>query len=360
MTHKHANYQDRLGFVQRLLHEQFKLEANAKMDPIQYDPECPFRYNNFVYHIRLPSPITPGCATKDEARQPGYNPIPNGAQEFIVRLTNPDAEGTSPETRVENEVAMINLAAAALRYFHPLVVPSGWIIQELMPGESQKKLILSQMAKLLKILQDYRLSESIIGFGGVMFDENGRIVSAAMTSVGAGPWLSYESSFKGRLEVALQRADANRYIQGWHVNGVRDSLVAFVQHGVRSQFESLETARDKAIIHADFTTNNLLFDASTGRITALIDYDFACIMHPSYEFLRSFDNAAGEQAALREAKLHGFPSPLPQSTKDEVNWEIAKAWEDELEKLDVNRPVTIEGTDKKVIMKCREENEKLL
>ncbi|KAI0898664.1 hypothetical protein F4806DRAFT_507438 [Annulohypoxylon nitens] len=422
MTHNHVNYQARLDFVQHLLREQFNLEANVKIDPIQYDPECPFKYNNFVYHITLPSPITSARAKSDGTRQPGCNPIPDGTEQFIVRLTNPEAEGMSPETRVENEVAMINLAAAALRNFQPAVVPSvyawgsaatksgqGWIIQELMPGKSvdesfvsmdlqQKTLVLSQKAKILKALQDYQLPESITGFGGVTFDENGQIVSAAMTSVGAGPWLSYESSFKGRLEVALQRADSNPYIQGWRANGIRDRLDAFVQRGVPAQFGSLRAAQDKAIIHADFTTNNLLFDVSTGRITALLDYDFACIMHPSYEFLRSFDGAGGqfrgwssdeasEQAMLRKFKLHGFPSSLPQPVEGGVNWEIAKAWEDELEKLDVRRPATIEGIDKvadvdtilrtilpwrlnnsdivrmqseQVMMKCKEENEKQL
>jgi hypothetical protein len=141
--------------------------------------------------------------------------------------------------------------------------------------------------------------------------------------------------------------------------------------------------------------NNLLYDASTRRITALIDYDFACILHPSYEFLRSFSGAGGqfqgwsdieskEQTALRDAKLHGFPSPLPESSEDGVNWEVAKAWEDELERLDVKRPRTIVGIEKiadvdavlrsilpwrvtnsdilrlqseQVILKCRNENE---
>lgn len=141
--------------------------------------------------------------------------------------------------------------------------------------------------------------------------------------------------------------------------------------------------------------NNLLYDATSHRITALIDYDFACILHPSYEFLRSFSGAGGqlqgwsdvesnEQTALRDAKLHGFPSPLPQGTKDGVKWDVAKAWEDELEKLDVKRPRTMKGIEKvadvdavlrsilpwrvsnsdilrlqpeKVILKCRDENE---
>jgi hypothetical protein len=139
----------------------------------------------------------------------------------------------------------------------------------------------------------------------------------------------------------------------------------------------------------------LLYDASTHRITALIDYDFACILHPSYEFLRSFSGAGGqfqswsdiessEQTALRDAKLNGFPSTLPENTKDGVNWDVAKAWEDELERLNVQRPRTIKGIEKvadvdavlrsilpwrvtnsdvlgmqseAVILKCRDENE---
>lgn len=88
-------------------------------------------------------------------------------------------------TRVENEVATIALASAALAGFVPHVVPSvyawgsaaiessqGWIIQGLMPGApldesfgamelEQKREMFAQMAKLLKALQDYKLPASI-------------------------------------------------------------------------------------------------------------------------------------------------------------------------------------------------------
>ncbi|KAI1747935.1 hypothetical protein F4782DRAFT_390828 [Xylaria castorea] len=420
MTHNHANYEARLHFVQCLLRDRFNLENDAEVEPISYDPECPFKYNNFVYRVTLPVAITSKHTAQEEGRQPGCDPIPDGTRHFIMRLTNPDAEGMSPKTRVENEVALISLAADALKHFQPPVVPSvyawgsaaakssqGWIIQQLMPGEpvensfesmdlQQKRAILSQMAKLLKGLQDYQLPDTITGFGGVTFDEKGCIASTAMTSVGVGPWPTYEASFKGRLEVALQRADANPYIQGWHSNGVRDRLKAFIKDGVPSQFEALKTAHEKSIIHADFVTTNLLFDPSTQRITGLIDYDFACVLHPSYEFLRSLGDAGGqfrgwssdeasEEELLRKAKLYGFPSPLPVTTEGgKVNWEVAKAWEDEMEKLNVKRPATIEDIDKaadvdtilrtilpwrvsnsdilrmqseKVIMKCKEENE---
>lgn len=190
--------------------------------------------------------------------QPGRVPIPAGTKELILRLANPDAEGMHAATRVENEVAIISLATAALSAFETRVVPSvygwgsaaatdphtyGWILQEFMPGApvdeafktmslDEKRGIFMQMTALLKALQEYKLPDSITSFGGATFDDNGYIVSAAMTSIGAGPWLSYEDSFKARLKVALRKADANPYIQGWRANGVRERLDAFVECGV--------------------------------------------------------------------------------------------------------------------------------
>ncbi|RDL42563.1 Uncharacterized protein BP5553_02542 [Venustampulla echinocandica] len=423
-NHNHANYQARLDFIQNQLQEQFSLKEDAAITPIQYDPECVFKYNNFVYCISLPVPITVNQAAKYRYQQPGCVPIPEGTKELIFRLANPNAEGMNRTTRVENEVATIALASAALASFVPRVVPSvyawgsaavessqGWIIQELMPGApvdesfdamdlEQKRQIFAQMAKLLKSLQDYKLPKSITSFGGVTFDDTGRTISTAMTSVGAGPWPSYEASFEGRLEVALRKADANPYIKGWYANGVRERLDAFIKRGVPAQFEALGSSKTGLLYMQTLvsSTNNLLFDATSGRITALIDYDFACVSHPSYEFLRSFDGAGGqfrgwssdeatEDMALREAKLHGFPSPLPPTTKDGVKWNVMKAWEDELEKLDVERPRNIPGIDKvadvdtvlrtilpwrvsnsdilrlqseEVIIKCRNENEEQL
>ncbi|KAL4917201.1 hypothetical protein BDW62DRAFT_184373 [Aspergillus aurantiobrunneus] len=183
-----------------------------------------------------------------------------------MRLTNPHAEGMNQNTRVENEVAIITLASSAPKGFDPHVVPSiyargtaatsssqGWILQELMPGtplgelmdtmDAQEKAgVFEQMAALLKTLQEYRLPDNMT-FGGVTFDDSDRIVSTAMTSVGAGPWSSYEALFKGRLKVALSKADANPYIKGWHANGVRERLDAFVDRGAPAQFETLSSSK---------------------------------------------------------------------------------------------------------------------
>lgn len=137
----------------------------------------------------------------------------------------------------------------------------------------------------------------------------------------------------------------------------------------------------------------------SGRITALLDYDFATVSHPAYEFLCSFGGEGyqfpgwmvdeeSEMAALRNTKLHGFPSPLPE-TKDggSVNWEVAKAWEDALEGAGVKTPRDMDGIEgvanvetilrsilpwrvtnedilrrqaEEAIVQCRDENEQLL
>lgn len=251
----------------------------AKIEPIQYDPECPFKYNNFVYRITLPS--SPSAAQHDSShgvRQPGTAPLPEGVKEFIIRLTNPDAEGMHAQTRVENEVAIISLAAAALGGFKPHLVPNvygwgsacspssqGWILQELMPGVSlseafdsmspgHKTKVLAQMADILKALQDFQLPSSIEQYGGVTFDSAGQIISTAMTSVGSGPWLLYEDYFRDRLHRALRQADSNPYIKSWQANGVRERLDAFVESGVPAQFKDLGYKDAKSIVHADFST----------------------------------------------------------------------------------------------------------
>ena len=100
----------------------------------------------------------------------------------------------------------------------------------------------------------------------------------------------------------------------------------------------------------------MLYDPASNRITALLDYDFSRISHPSYEFFRSFGDTGGQfqgwsgdedtkQLALHDAKLHEFPSPLPPSSEERENWELAEAWEDELGKVQVLRPRTIQGIE---------------
>jgi hypothetical protein len=74
-----------------------------------------------------------------------------------------------------------------------------------------------------------------------------------MTTTSTGPWLSYEAAFEAQLKQALKKTDENSYIRGWHENGVRDRLEAFIERGLPEYFKQLESHDDKAIIHADFS-----------------------------------------------------------------------------------------------------------
>jgi hypothetical protein len=232
-----------------------------------------------VYRISLPSPLDKeNGACQDK---PGCVAIPSGTSDLILRLTNSDAISIGAANRVENEVAMMTLAGAALDpNFEPHVVPrlygwaetiskkgepqQGWILQELMPGVpldekldnmelEEKKEIFAQIAKLLKGLQDFPLPASITKFGGLTFDNENNIISAPMTTTSTDPWPSYEAAFEARLKQALKKADENSYIRGWHKNGVRNRLEAFIERGLPECFKSLESRDDKAIIHADFS-----------------------------------------------------------------------------------------------------------
>lgn len=118
------------------------------------------------------------------------------------------------------------------------------------------------------------------------------------------------------------------------------------------------------LIGGPLATRNLLYDPTTGRITAVLDYDFASVQHPAYEFFRSFARNGGqlfgwsgdatpeqrEANALRAAKLSGqFPDPLPAAVASDngpgIDWALALAWEEELNKFDVKRPSIIQGAE---------------
>lgn len=180
------------------------------------------------------------------------------------------------DNRVKNEVAIVALTSAALAHVSETnIVPRiyawrdrishqepGWILQELMPGvplaepfqtmsPDEKRGILAQMAVILHALQDYRLPDSIQGYGGVMFSEAGAIISAPMPSVGAGPWTSLEDSYRGRMEVALALADENPHLRGWRPNAVRERVEAFIQMGLSERLSRLSAKEERVIVHAD-------------------------------------------------------------------------------------------------------------
>lgn len=91
----------------------------------------------------------------------------------------------------------------------------------------QKRHLFSEMAKILKRIQDFELPPSIKSFGDVTFDEPGEIVSAATFLGDLAPWQTYEEYFQNQLEVALKSPDANEYIKQWHADSFRQQIEEF-------------------------------------------------------------------------------------------------------------------------------------
>ncbi|KAL4784007.1 hypothetical protein BJX76DRAFT_357453 [Aspergillus varians] len=115
MTHNHDNYQAYLRFMQRRLqnrlHLTFKVVPsnleNADIILCQYDPGSPFKYKSFFYRVSLPAPVIPDQTAANESLQPGCIAIALGTHQFILRLSNPLAEGMNQNAPFENEVAVI-------------------------------------------------------------------------------------------------------------------------------------------------------------------------------------------------------------------------------------------------------------
>lgn len=99
--------------------------------------------------------------------------------------------------------------------------------------------------------------------------------------------------------------------------------------------------------------NNLLFDRRSGKITALIDFDFASINHPVEEhYFSSFSDLGGGLRALSPAMypcvmLDAFEQQPSNLTDDEKkNRENAKMWNEAIAQRHVLRPKTMPGVEK--------------
>lgn len=100
---------------------------------------------------------------------------------------------------------------------------------------------------------------------------------------------------------------------------------------------------------------NDLFDPTSNRLTAILDFDFTHIATPANEYFYSFPSIHGlligplegeEYEALRQAQLNGFITPafIPTEGKEsEINWEVAKMWYEEIEKEGVLYPANLDG-----------------
>ncbi|KAI0167579.1 phosphotransferase enzyme family-domain-containing protein [Pestalotiopsis sp. NC0098] len=376
----HEGFQRRLDVISSILN-RYKLEG-ATITPVEYDESCPFPYNNFIYKIHLSLPLNPTTFKVDTPR-PGTLPISaSNIYILINRLSNPRANGLNNAHRVENEVAAQSLfrqhlhdnhsnleaiipAIYAWEPYRPSATPEeagfGWTMCEYMPGTNldehfagmelpEKLAVKDQVAEVLAVVQNTTLPPQLRGhLGGLTFDGQGEIVGGQMSILPGGPWRDYVDLWVSRFRQQLHDADKSSALAGWEEAGVRGRIDRLVHTDrVAELLEAVDTTRT-TLIHGDFTLNNFLFDKTTGRVTALLDFDFSWISHPSHEFFTGLWDIGGglrsDDPNIISAVVSGKFDDLDESLSpdDRVKLQVAKAWDAALAARGVTRPSSMSG-----------------
>lgn len=231
------------------IHKLFQSQFDVVVENVTTIPRC---NNNFVHFVTFASPIASNLVISGK---PGTVAIPAGTAKVVCRIGNPAAM-FNHAVKVENTVAMMQLTRQALSELD--IVPkvfawsetgepsgTGWILEEYMPGvdiESKfftdvpreaQRFVLSQMATILKAVQDFELPPKASEFGGLVFDDTGDVTSGPFAvEPYNGPHPDMESMYRGMLQAQLVEADRSRVAQGWKKDGLRDRLDAFAERGL--------------------------------------------------------------------------------------------------------------------------------
>ncbi|GKT70085.1 phosphotransferase enzyme family protein [Colletotrichum tofieldiae] len=362
---------------------QKRLDLSSDIATVEYEENSPFEYNNFIYKITLASPAT--AASFPNAGPYTVAPPKEGISTLIMRLANPKAEGIVHETRVENEVAAMHLARQSLlstaKPNTAALVPAlydwqssgssqsgfGWSLMEFKEGvpldtvfrdlpDDDMKDVLGQIADVFTGIQKAPLPESIKSHGGMTIDGEGNIVSGQMTTLKGGPWESHSDFWRAKFLLRIEDAGVSPALDGWKPNGVRERVDEFLAVGLEKFLDEFDVDVEKrALIHGDLTTNNILYDPSTKRLTAILDFDWAFVSHPCHEFFTSLGDIGGNTGGgtgrdpdlsggrLGKAMLTGDFDifDLPEAAVGQLARD--KAWDDALAERGALRPSDIRG-----------------
>lgn len=249
---------------------------------MEYDENCPFPYNNFIYKITLAQPATPDNF-KDNRSPCTLLPPEGGISTLVMRLSNLAAEGLNQTHRVENEVAALHLARQGLdaetgRPGLAAVVPAvydwrraggssqlGWVLMDHLPGAgldqqfgaltaAEKHAVLAQLGDIFAGIQRAPLPAGVAAYGGLRITDEGAIVGGDMTTLPGGPWATYGGFLRARLRSQLGGADGSEVLQGWRPHGVRGRVDAFLDSRLESALEEagVDTAA-RALVHGDLS-----------------------------------------------------------------------------------------------------------
>ncbi|KAI1142920.1 hypothetical protein F5Y05DRAFT_420759 [Hypoxylon sp. FL0543] len=343
----------------------YGLKPSAMFVSLNRNPER--EYNTFIWKVPLKRPALPSCF--EHSRPYTTKPPPAGVWSVIVRIFNPKAFSVVNANRVQNEVASMHLIREGLAedgkglekiipdvYAWEPAVRSrrniGWIMMETKPGipgshnyrkrgDWGRDVYIEQLAEIFRVIQNIKLPSTVTKSGGLTIDSHGDIVTGKAACFGGGPWATYtdfwlrHGGMRERLDTLLKKLDS-----------IFSQSVAVSWH---------------TLIHGGLAMENVLCDPNTKKITALLDFERACVAHPSLEFLLSFRDLGGniadnripykpmEEDLIDQIVFDSFEVlTLPQKTTGVIGqtaefWEQAMAWDRALRDNGVTKPSMILG-----------------
>ncbi|UNI22175.1 hypothetical protein JDV02_008088 [Purpureocillium takamizusanense] len=372
----------RMAVVKRLL-QSLNLQA-VNLSTIAYDTQYAYPFNSFLYRVEL---AIPASSSVFPGTQPGTTPAPpGGVSTLVVKLSNLAAEGINNANRVQNDVAAQHIvrqsmARAGLAPLVPAVyawAPAttnddvkneegfGWIMLEWRSGvdldaefstleADDKTQVLKQVAAIFKAIQGATLPETVTKFGGLTFDASGRIMSAEAPRFQCQPVETYAHWRVFRLRKQLEQAAKSPVIQGWKRNNVDARIEKFLASGGPEKVLRGVDLNRKNLIHGDFTTNNMLFDKATNKITAILDFDWSFVSHPFDEFTSSLSDLGGKvtlddddevERAILSGDFFAGIAEEPKEKKDK--WQLAKTFSAAMQEARVTRPSDMLGGADKI------------
>lgn len=360
----------------------------------------------FVYRLSLRTQTIEKQARRrpiaQTKKQPGVSPIPANAVQLTMQLSVSESSPFKNDPRLENEIAMMTLLRQAIDIESPGLVPqihdwgSGgreipgydWVIFEALPGvllsdefeslsDDAKRDVVAQMARILRSIRQFKLPDSVFGYGGMRFGKDGKLVMGPNPLTGGGgPFKTHGALYASYLQSQLRLAEECDVVQGWRDTAARERIEELADTMLMGRYDS-ERALRPTIVHGDFgklsdcnestpknknadlvcflDTHSILFDPQSNRITGLLNYDLSHIGSQADEYFFSLMSLHSlvtgpvhddpDAYMLRFSLLHGHDQLRGELSPSSglVNWKLALLVAEELAKAGLERPIDIPG-----------------
>jgi hypothetical protein len=276
-----AAFEERVAMIRTVVHQRLQHEVSIVRLTGQYatyillevETVSPLGRdsNNYVNLVQLKKTDLIQDAHHDLPLQYGTHKLDLSVVKIVVRSSNSNVM-LDEEVRVENEVAAITLMHRALANLTYRPVPKvyaweassstghGWIAEEFMDGEKlslhlpdlsmdEKIRILDQVAEIFEMIQAF--DPKTDGFGGLRFDENGRVVAQKSSLWSVGPFQDYASMYPGIFDKRLELVATTPLLNGWNEGGLSERLRHFNESGgLKSLLHSFESTKF-TLVHGD-------------------------------------------------------------------------------------------------------------